>query len=160
MNDLKNTTNYELPTANRPWQSQGLPRSPYDKIHGLVYFLRMLDKIRLHAAGKLSADYVPNLGIKLDAICCRFLRVEYTQLVAMVTSGSSDEEVWEWCITHGKSHSQEEAHIWNSFMIKYGWRDEASEILQRRLKESRLENRTDIQTIFDYIDLDEGRGSI
>ena len=37
-------------------------RSPYAKIGRLVYFGRMLDKIRLHAAGQLPPDYVANLG--------------------------------------------------------------------------------------------------
>ena len=37
-------------------------RSPYDKVGRLGYFGRMLDKIRLHAAGRLPPDYVANLG--------------------------------------------------------------------------------------------------
>ena len=36
-------------------------RSPYDKVR-LVYFDRMLDKIGLHATGKLPPDYQSNLG--------------------------------------------------------------------------------------------------
>ena len=42
-------------------------------------------------------------------------------------------------------------------MSKRGWRDEANEILIRRKKESGFENRNEIQTMFDYIDADEGR---
>ena len=34
-------------------------RSPFDQINGLVYFGRMLDKIRLHAAGKFAVDKQP-----------------------------------------------------------------------------------------------------
>ena len=42
-------------------------RSPYLKVGRLVYFGRMLDKIRLHAAGKLpEADYGANLGKGFD----------------------------------------------------------------------------------------------
>jgi hypothetical protein len=37
-------------------------RSPYDKVGRLVYFGCMLDKIRLHAIGKLPPDYQSNLG--------------------------------------------------------------------------------------------------
>lgn len=37
-------------------------RSPYAKVGRLVYFGRMLDKIRLYAAGQLPAEYVANLG--------------------------------------------------------------------------------------------------
>ncbi|MCW5553460.1 MAG: DUF5069 domain-containing protein [Verrucomicrobiae bacterium] len=32
-------------------------RSPFDQVNGLVYFGRMLDKIRLAAAGKLPPDW-------------------------------------------------------------------------------------------------------
>ena len=136
-----------------------LPRSPYDQIHGLVYFPRMLDKIRLHAAGKLSEDYIANLGHdeKFDGACLRFLGVAYAPLVALVISGASDEEAWQWSLKNGKTHTAEEIMIWNRYMTKCGWRDSASEILQRRLKEGSYEDRTDIQTLFDFLDLDEGR---
>ena len=139
--------------------SEGLlPRSPYERVHNLVYFGRMLDKIRLHAAGKLPAEYISNLGIKFDEQCLHFLGVGYASLCTMVIAGASDEEAWEWCLQHGRKFLETEIFLWNNFMLKYGWRDEASEILQRRLKEGGWENRTDIQTMFDYIDLDEGRG--
>ena len=36
------------------------PRSPYDKVGGIVFFGRLIDKIRLHLAGKLPDTY--NLG--------------------------------------------------------------------------------------------------
>ncbi len=37
-------------------------RSCYDKVGRLIYFGRMLDKIRLHAAGQLPPAYDENLG--------------------------------------------------------------------------------------------------
>ncbi len=44
-------------------------------------------------------------------------------------------------------------------MRKRGWNDDGTENLNRRKKESGLEDRNDIQTMFDYIDADEGRSS-
>jgi Domain of unknown function (DUF5069) len=41
-----------------------LPRSPYDMVGGVIYFPRMLDKIRLHARGAdIKSDWIqkPNL---------------------------------------------------------------------------------------------------
>ena len=134
-----------------------LPRSPYDRIHNLVYFGRMLDKIRLHVSGKLPADYVSNLGIKMDEECVHLLGVTYAPLAILVAAGATDEEAWEWCAKNGKKPSEEEIFVWNSHMTKRGWRDEITEILQRRLKEGGWEDRTDIQTMFDFMDLDEGR---
>ncbi len=46
------------------------PRSPYDSIRGLVYFPRMLDKIRIHAAGKLPEVYHEHLGDASMAAAC------------------------------------------------------------------------------------------
>jgi gluconokinase len=42
-------------------------------------------------------------------------------------------------------------------MTRRGWRDDIIDILLRRKKESGFENRPEIQTMFDYIDADEGR---
>jgi len=41
-------------------------RSPSEKVGGLFYFGRMLDKIRLHAKGELPLDYHANLGKGFD----------------------------------------------------------------------------------------------
>jgi len=132
-------------------------RSPREQVCGLYYFGRMLDKIRLHAAGKLPADYVPNLGVGFDERCVLFLHVEYAQLVERAKQGGSDEELLAWCFEHGRKPTDEEVMVWNAFMSKRGWNDEASARLQQRLPEYGLAGRSDIQTFFDVIDADEGR---
>ena len=38
-----------------------------------------------------------------------------------------------------------------------GWRDEANEVLVRRLKENGLTADAGVDTMFDYIEVDEGR---
>ena len=43
------------------------------------------------------------------------------------------------------------------FMVKRGWRDEAHERLQMRIREGGFLGRKDIETFFDFIDVDEGR---
>jgi len=133
------------------------PRTPHDSIHGLVYFPRMVEKIRLHAAGELAEDCIPNLGKGFDDRCCKFLGVPYDELAAQVKAGLSDEAVWDWAVKCGAQPAAEQIEIWNGFMTKRGWRDDASEILIRRKKESGFESRDEIQTMFDYIDADEGR---
>ncbi len=47
--------------------------------------------------------------------------------------------------------------IWDEFMRKRGWNDEATEILVKRKKESGFDGRDEIRTMFDYINADEGR---
>ncbi len=133
------------------------PVSPYETCHGLVYFLRMVDKIRRHAAGQLHEDYVLNLGKGFDQRCCSLLGVEYADLDAAVGSSMTDEQAWEWVSKNGKVPNGEQIEVWNGFMTRRGWRDDLVKILERRKKENGFENRTEIQTMFDYIDADEGR---
>lgn len=133
-------------------------RSPAEKVGGLVYFGRMLDKIRAHAKGELPADWVQNLGKGFDKRCARFLGVAYEDLVDRVLSqGGSDEEILHWAFERGRKPAEEEMEIWNEFMRKLGWNDEVTPTLERRKRESGLEDRGDIQTMFAYIDADEGR---
>jgi gluconokinase len=134
------------------------PRSPYDNTGGLVYFARMLDKIRLFAAGELDPAYHPHLGIDFDGRCLRLLQVDYAALRERALAGGTDEELLEWCFETGHRLSAEEIEIWNAFMSKRGWRDEASDRIAFRLKEAGLESRDlEVATMFDFIDVDEGR---
>jgi hypothetical protein len=133
-------------------------RSPAEKVGGLVYFGRMLDKIRAQARGELPADYVEKLGNGFDGRCVRFLGVKYEAVVARVKEGGTDEEIWQWAFERGRKPSEEDMENWNEFMRKCGWKDAITETLARRKKESGLSARDDIETMFQYIDVDEGRG--
>jgi len=133
------------------------PRSAYDQVGGLVYFARMLDKIRLKAAGKLLPDYHKNLGIGFDGRCCRFLGVNYAAVQQQVEQGGSDEAVLQWCFAHGRKPNEEEILIWSSFMTKRGWQDDSTKELERYKAESGFSARGEIQTFFEYYEFDEGR---
>src|SRR5437762_4392063 len=96
------------------------PVTDYEKTKGLIYFARMLDKIRLHAAGKLPPGYFVGVddATFFDARCTRFLGVDYDRLVERTLQGGSDEEILEWCLTRGRRPSEEEIQIWNAFLLK------------------------------------------
>ena len=128
-------------------------RSSYEKVGGIVFFGRMLDKIRLHAQGKLPADY--NLGKGFDGRCIRLLKVEYAALVERTLAEGTDEEVLEWCFQKGHRPGEEEILIWNAFMTKRGWRDDVSEWLIEEKKKRGFAHRDDIQTAFDFHKADE-----
>jgi hypothetical protein len=150
-----------LECCERRLKLRGVPqvslRSPSEKVGGLFYFGRMLDKIRLHAKGELPSDYHANLGKGFDEKCVRFLRVDYNQLVERVKHGGTDEEILEWCFTVGHQPTENELYVWNEFMRKRGWNDEVSEMVERRKAEAGMTDRSDIQTSFQFIDADEGR---
>ncbi len=135
-------------------------RSPADQVGGLLYFGRMIDKIRLHHAGKLPPDYVPNLGGGFDERCVHFLRVSYRALgdrVLAAGEGAPDEMLLDWALHEGRHPDEEEIEVWNEFMRKRGWKDAASQRLGERKLESGLQDRAEIETFFQYIDADEGR---
>jgi carbohydrate kinase (thermoresistant glucokinase family) len=140
-------------------------RSPYAKIGRLVFFGRMLDKIRLHAEGKLPLEYQSNLGDSqegmFDTRCCHFLRVPYANLRQWALEGTDDEAILGWAEQKGGRRTDEECEVWNGFMMKRGWHDPAANLkhLRRRIAEAGLEAQP-IQTYFDFIDFDEGRNPV
>ena len=138
---------------------QRCPRSAYDRVGGLVYFARMLDKIRLHAAGRLPEAYQKNLGAGFDGRVVRFFRVEYGALRERALQGGTDDELLQWCLEQGRRPTEEEILVWNAFMTKRGWRDEAEQPLNDQKAASGLSHRGELVTFFDYFDVDEGRAS-
>ncbi|HWZ94371.1 MAG TPA: gluconokinase, GntK/IdnK-type [Opitutaceae bacterium] len=138
-------------------------RSSYAKVGRLVYFGRMLDKIRLHAAGKLPAEYVANLGDTkpgvFDTRCCRFLGVSHADLTARTLQGGGDAEILAWAHTRGTPRTDEDCEIWNAFMAKRGWRDDRSTPLRQRIADFGLTGKP-IETWFDLNDYDEGRDPV
>jgi Domain of unknown function (DUF5069) len=135
------------------------PCSDHIKTKGLIYFARMLDKIRLNAAGRLAPGYF--VGVEdptfFDSRCTRFLAVNYDDLVERTLKGGSDEEILEWCFERGRRPSDEEISIWNAFLMKRGWRDDASADLQAAKERSALGDRDDVQTWVDLHDAEEDR---
>lgn len=136
-------------------------RSPHEKTGGIVYFGRMIDKIRLFAEGKLPEGWQAARGTAMtgsfDDRCCRFLGVDYATIEAEALKGDqSADELLEWAFATGRRPTEEEIVIWNGFMTKRGWRDEATERLHFRLAEIGLPPGT-VETMFEFIDLDEGK---
>ena len=135
------------------------PLSAYQETLGMIYFARMLDKIRQNAAGTLREDFCDNLGSGFDGRCADFLRVNYADLAARVLQGGSDEEILKWCFETGRELNEGDIFIWNNYLKKVGWKDAVSEILARRKKESGLEGCDEIETMLEYFEYDEGRKS-
>jgi gluconokinase len=132
-------------------------RSDDEKVGGIVFFGRMLDKIRLQAARRLPSGY--NLGTAdwshFDSRCTRFLRVDYEVLAKRVLQGGTDEEILNWCFQQGRRPSLEEIEIWNDFLTKRGWRDGGSAELAEDKRVRGFANRDDIQTWFEFHKADE-----
>ncbi len=126
-------------------------RSDYEKVGGLVYFGRMLDKIRLKAAGRLPDDYFTGTANRthFDARCCRFLRIDYEKLRSRVLAGGSDEEMLAWCFEQGFRPTEDLIEVWNEFMTKRGLRDAGSAEFAQAKNARGFGHRDDVQTWFD-----------
>ena len=130
----------------------------FEKTAGMFYFARMCSKIRLHAGGKLPAEYFDLLGQGFDGRTCRYLEVPYEGVRAQVLSGRSNEEVLEWCFETGRRLNAEQILIYNSFMSKRGWHDdETDDFIPAMIKEYGLPDNGSVCTDFDLIEMDEGR---
>src|SRR3954470_5688067 len=135
------------------------PKSPKEMTKGMMYFPRMLDKIRMHGRGELAEDYHGNLGRPrtADRACTNFLRVNYGVLTQRVLKGGTDEEILEWCYQNGRRLNEGDLVVWNGFVSKLGWNDFASSILDEAKQKHGVADRTDIATITEWIDFDEKR---
>lgn len=135
-------------------------RSPYEKVSGIVLVARLIDKVRLHAAGKLPEGYhvgfIPG-NRTFDDRFCRFLHITYERFTESVLAGGTDEEVLERCLAQGRRPDAEEIEVWNTFMMKRGWRDSGTPSLLRSKADAGLAHRDDLITFFELMDVEEGR---
>jgi hypothetical protein len=133
------------------------PSDPLIPVGGLLYFGRMLDKIRKHARGELREDFHANLGKGMDARLCHFLHVDYEALKAQVLAGAGDDAALEWCYTQNRRLNADEILIWNDFLTKRGRDDAATPTLEKFKAEAGLSARADIRTFLEFWAVDEGR---
>jgi gluconokinase len=135
-------------------------RSPYEKVSGIVLVARLIDKVRLHAAGKLPEGYhvgfIPG-NRTFDDRFCRFLHITYESFTESVLAGGTDEEILERCLAQGRRPDAEEIEVWNTFMMKRGWRDSGTPSLLRSKADAGLAHRDDLITFFELMDVEEGR---
>lgn len=125
---------------------------------GWMHLPRYIDKIRLHLAGKLHADYQPNLSKGFDAAWLRSSGLTHEQFVEVVKGTITDGEVADWVLKNvKKSDAEKQAHA--EGMLNYPKPDDAA--MQERLKQRKeaagLAHRDDIMGFVDFIDADEKR---
>ena len=134
------------------------PRSPREVMNGWHYLPRYLDKIRLHLAGKLHADYTENLGKGFDGFWLKAAGVTHEQFVEVVKDSLTDGEVCDWVRQNVKRSEAEKAAHWQDVASRPLASDAtACARLKMRKEQSGFGQRDDIQSFVDYIDADEKR---
>lgn len=134
------------------------PRSPRETMAGWHYLPRYVDKIRLHLAGKLHADYQENLGKGFDGFWLKAAGLSHEQFVNVVKNTVTDGEVCDWVRQHvNKTAAEKEAH-WQDVLSRPLANDAAAcARFKMRKEQSGLAHRDDLQNFVDYIDADEKR---
>ncbi len=134
------------------------PRSPRETMCGWMHLPRLIDKIRLHLAGRLHADYQANFCKGFDGLWLETAGVRTEELIDVVRNSLTDGEVCDWVRRNVKKTDEiKAAH--RERMLNTPRKDDAE--MQARLK-MRKENagiapRDDIRTFVDFIDADEKR---
>ena len=134
------------------------PRSPRETMDGWMYLPRYIDKIRLHLAGQLHADYRDNFGKGLDEKWLKAAGVAHEEMMEVVRSSVTDGQVADWVRQNvKKTEAEKQAH--RESILNYPRPDD--EAMQARLKmrkeQGGLAHRGDIKAFVDFIDADEKR---
>lgn len=134
------------------------PRSPRETLAGWTYLPRFVDKIRLHLAGRLHADYQENFAHKgFDAAWLKTAGLTFEQFSGVVRASITDGEVCDWVARNVQKSAAEKA-AFNASVLNYGREgDELQARLQWRKEQSGLAHRADLQCFVDYMDADEKR---
>jgi Domain of unknown function (DUF5069) len=134
------------------------PRSPRETMCGWMYLPRFVDKVRLHLAGKLHADYTGNFCKGFDKLWLETAGVDARTFIEVVRNSITDGEVCDWVLKNVKQpDSVKAAH--RDRLLNSPRADDAAmqERLKLRKQESGLAQRDDIRSFVDYIDADEKR---
>ena len=92
---------------------------------GWHYLPRYVDKIRLHLAGQLHADYIDNLGKGFDGVWLKAAGVTHDQFVAVVKNSLTDGQVCDWVRQNVQRSDAEKAAHWNDVLSRPLAHDEA-----------------------------------
>jgi len=133
--------------------SREFPRSPKQKIAGLVQLGRMIDKGRAYKEKRL-ADYI--YPCPLDKIILNFLRIDSDTFAKMVVD-KKDDEISIWAKDLTKSKSSREISFVNKQILDR--KPDSQDRLQyfNEIRDKIDPSRTDIITWVDLLDLEEGR---
>lgn len=134
------------------------PRSPRETMDGWHYLPRYIDKIRLHLAGKLHADYQENLGKGFDGMWLKAAGLAHEPFIAIVKNSVTDGEVCDWVRKNVKRTAAEKEAHWKEVLSRPLANDPAAVArFKTRKEQSGIAHREDIQCFVDYIDADEKR---
>ena len=135
-------------------------RSPRESLGGYILLPRLIDKVRLLAQGQLPQAYAANVlgtGFTLDGRFLTFTGLNAEALRQVILSSRTDDEVRAWVQEHAKPTTAVEKHTWAEQIDRY--RPDAARVEYRTRVYPELATQVDVSSlsVFDLIDMDEGR---
>ena len=133
--------------------SKVFPRSPKQKMAGLVHLGRMIDKARAYKEKRL-ADYI--YPCPLDNIILNFLCIE-ADTFANITVEKKEEEISNWVKELIKSKTPSDLVLINKIILEK--KPDSEDRLQyyNKTRDKIDSSRSDVTTWADLMDLEEGR---
>ena len=127
------------------------PRSPRVRLGGYAVLPRLLDKARGTAAGQ-AGDY--KFNSLLDSLFFGFTGIDAGALLERVKAGAGDADILAW-VQENTAKTSQQILEWSEGAEKFVLTDPGScEWFAEELQ--RLDpRRTDVQTVFEYLDLDD-----
>ena len=133
--------------------TKGPPRSPRDTLGGMTFLPRTIDKMRAHLAGTLG-EYKAKVGYSERLFA--FLDVTADEFEAVVAAHADDAGVLA-ALMERAPRGAAEIEAFNEQARSYPQDEAARQRHQMLLEEAGYGDRTDITTMFDRLDLDDGR---
>ena len=135
--------------------TKDVPRSPYERLGGIVFLPRAIDKGRADLDGKLG-DYLSRTGF--SEVLLDFLGLSVDGFLAALRERQTDEQVVKWVSANMTARSAGEIEEFNrAFIDRTPQNGDEWERYRSFLAEIGQSHRTDITRQFDRLDLDEGR---
>lgn len=131
------------------------PRSPYERLGGIVFLPRAIDKGRADLEGKLG-EYFSRTGYSKTLF--DFLGIAPDSFIEALKDHSTDQSVLEWVQSNMTKQTAAEIEEFNRSMENRTPQDpEAWARYRKFLSDVGQGHRTDLSRQFDRLDLDEGR---
>lgn len=130
------------------------PRSPYDALGGITFLPRTIDKMRAQIAGG-AGDYNAKTGYSTQLF--DLFGVTADEFEEIVKANETDEAVLK-VLLERRPLSQQEIDEWNRRSINRQPADDAAwQRHWKMLEDAGFGDRRDIVTMYDRLDLDDGR---
>tara|TARA_A100001037_G_C14688293_1_gene430444 strand:+ start:61 stop:525 length:465 start_codon:yes stop_codon:yes gene_type:complete len=122
---------------------------------GLLHLPRFLAKIRKHLADELPKSYRRNFTRGFDGFLCLHLGIDPGEVIEIVRDSNTEQEVDQ--RLQALFPEDLRVHQWNRKVVQMGMSEMGQEALLDTKRKMGLEDRHDLLSFADMIEVDEGR---